>query len=189
MRMRWHCAERRYTYRRQPQQCGYLGFAGTFPHADAGRAPPDMFAVKGQNWELPTYNWDMIKRTGFDWWKNDSLKCPIISILSVSTISLGFSVSGKFQFIRWKVLWDICSLPYRCTLNEFAEKGIWFDYNRFCKPYITDAILWDFFGEEASWVKANCLQIEDGWVLHLKTPYLSQQNVEKCLLMEKFRNV
>jgi 4-alpha-glucanotransferase len=32
-------------------------------------APPDMFSVKGQNWELPTYDWDEMERTGFDWWK------------------------------------------------------------------------------------------------------------------------
>jgi 4-alpha-glucanotransferase len=50
-------------------------------------APPDMFAVKGQNWELPTYNWDMIKRTGFDWWKNVLRKWQTISIHSVSIIS------------------------------------------------------------------------------------------------------
>ena len=31
-------------------------------HMQAG-APPDMFAVKGQNWELPTYNWEQMERT------------------------------------------------------------------------------------------------------------------------------
>jgi len=147
-------------------------------HMQAG-APPDMFAVKGQNWELPTYNWDMIKRTGFDWWKK--------RFAQMSNYFDTFRIDHILGFFR---IWQIPihqvegimghlfpSIPV--YINEFAEKGIWFDYNRFCKPYITDAILWDFFGEEASWVKANCLQIEDGWVLHLKTPYLSQQNVEK----------
>ena len=35
----------------------------------AAGAPPDMFAIKGQNWELPTYNWDTIERTDYAWWK------------------------------------------------------------------------------------------------------------------------
>ena len=35
----------------------------------AAGAPPDMFAIKGQNWELPTYNWDAIERTDYAWWK------------------------------------------------------------------------------------------------------------------------
>lgn len=32
-------------------------------------APPDAFAVKGQNWGFPTYNWPRMKQDGFAWWK------------------------------------------------------------------------------------------------------------------------
>jgi 4-alpha-glucanotransferase len=147
-------------------------------HMQAG-APPDMFAVKGQNWELPTYNWDMIKRSGFDWWKK--------RFAQMSNYFDTFRIDHILGFFR---IWEIPvnhvegimghlnpSTPIH--INEFSEKGLWFDYNRYCKPYITDSILWDSFGEEASWVKTNCLQIQDGWVLHLKTPYQSQTNVEK----------
>jgi 4-alpha-glucanotransferase len=70
-------------------------------------------------------------------------------------------------------------------INEFAEKGIWFDYNRFCKPYVTDSLLWDLFGEESHWVKANCLQIDDGWILRLKNPYLSQVYVDQLFNVGK----
>ena len=147
-------------------------------HMQAG-APPDMFAVKGQNWELPTYNWETIKRTDFDWWKK--------RFAQMSNYFDTFRIDHILGFFRiWQIplmqVEGIMGHLYPSTpihINEFAEKGIWFDYNRFCKPYITDAILWDFFGEEATWVKANCLQIEDGWVLRLKTPYQSQLNVEK----------
>jgi len=147
-------------------------------HMQAG-APPDMFAVKGQNWELPTYNWEMIKRTGFDWWKK--------RFAQMSNYFDTFRIDHVLGFFRiWQIpihqVEGIMGHLFPSTpihVNEFSEKGLWFDHNRFCKPYITDAILWDFFGEEASWVKANCLQIEDGWVLRLKTQYLSQLNVEK----------
>jgi len=47
--------------------------AWTEPHyfnrqAQAG-APPDSFSEKGQNWSFPTYQWDVMKKDGFIWWK------------------------------------------------------------------------------------------------------------------------
>ncbi|HTB26933.1 MAG TPA: 4-alpha-glucanotransferase, partial [Puia sp.] len=33
-------------------------------------APPDPFAVKGQNWGFPTYNWERMAKDSFQWWKN-----------------------------------------------------------------------------------------------------------------------
>lgn len=147
-------------------------------HMQAG-APPDMFSVKGQNWELPTYNWEEIERTGFDWWKR--------RFAQMSNYFDTFRIDHILGFFR---IWQIPerhvegimghlnpSTPVH--VNEFGEKGLWFDYNRYCKPYITDAILWDFFGEETPWVKENCLELEDGWILRLKAAYQSQSSVDK----------
>jgi len=145
-------------------------------------APPDMFAVKGQNWELPTYNWDAIQRSGFDWWKR--------RFAQMSHYFDAFRIDHILGFFRiWQIPMDQVegimghlhpSAPVH--INEFQEKGLWFDYNRFCKPYITDNILWEIFEEDAVWVKANCLQIEDGWVLRLKPQFSSQQEVEKMFV-------
>ncbi|MFI3315596.1 MAG: 4-alpha-glucanotransferase, partial [Rikenellaceae bacterium] len=33
-------------------------------------APPDDFAINGQNWGFPTYNWKMMEKDGYLWWKN-----------------------------------------------------------------------------------------------------------------------
>lgn len=142
-------------------------------------APPDMFAVKGQNWELPTYNWDAIERTGFDWWKK--------RFAQMSNYFDAFRIDHILGFFR---IWQIPesqiegimghlypSIPIH--VNEFSEKGLWLDYNRFCKPYITDNILLQLFGEDTPWVKANCLQIEDGWIYRLKTTFQTQQQVQK----------
>jgi 4-alpha-glucanotransferase len=32
-------------------------------------APPDYFAVKGQNWGFPTYNWDRMALDNYSWWR------------------------------------------------------------------------------------------------------------------------
>ena len=48
--------------------------AWTFPalfHMDSqAGAPPDAFAVDGQNWGFPTYNWEKMAEDGYAWWKN-----------------------------------------------------------------------------------------------------------------------
>ncbi len=33
-------------------------------------APPDAFAVRGQNWEFPTYNWERMAEDGYRWWRD-----------------------------------------------------------------------------------------------------------------------
>ncbi|MDR1454480.1 MAG: 4-alpha-glucanotransferase [Tannerella sp.] len=32
-------------------------------------APPDAFSDKGQNWSFPTYNWEVMEKDDFAWWK------------------------------------------------------------------------------------------------------------------------
>jgi len=142
-------------------------------------APPDMFSVKGQNWELPTYNWNEIERTGFDWWrKRFSQMSNYFDTFRIDHI-LGFFRIWQIPISQVEGIMGHLNPSVPIYLNEFADKGLWFDYNRFCKPYITDAILKNIFGEETSWIKANCLQIEDGWILRLKTDYQNQADVEK----------
>ncbi len=142
-------------------------------------APPDMFSIKGQNWELPTYNWEAIKQTGFDWWKK--------RLKQMSNYFDAFRIDHILGFFRiWEIPNDQLegimghlypSIPV--YLDEFKAKGIWFDYNRFCKPFINDQVLEQLFGTDAGWVKVNCLQIEDGWILRLKPFYRSQKNVQQ----------
>ncbi|MDR2139017.1 MAG: 4-alpha-glucanotransferase [Tannerella sp.] len=38
------------------------------PGGQAG-APPDAFSDRGQNWFFPTYNWDVMEKDDFAWWK------------------------------------------------------------------------------------------------------------------------
>lgn len=144
-------------------------------------APPDMFSEKGQNWELPTYNWDVIKASGFDWWKK--------RFAQMAHYFDTFRIDHILGFFR---IWEIPTnqvegilghlYPSKAIhINELRERGIYFDYKRFCEPYITEQVLSDFFGDNKSWVKTNCLQ--DTSELALKALYQNQKNVEQ--LFEK----
>ena len=145
-------------------------------------APPDMFAVKGQNWELPTYNWEMMERTGFDWWKKRfSQMSNYFDTFRIDHI-LGFFRIWQIPTNQIEGIMGHLNPTVSIHLNEFSEKGIWFDYNRFCKPYITDSILYDFFGEDTNWVKVNCLKIQDGWNYCLREDFGTQLAVENLFL-------
>lgn len=40
-------------------------------------APPDDFAVNGQNWGFPTYNWDRMALDNYKWWNNRFTKMAV----------------------------------------------------------------------------------------------------------------
>jgi 4-alpha-glucanotransferase len=109
-------------------------------------APPDDFAVKGQNWGFPTYNWEKMAHDGFSWWKRrfeqmakyfDAFRIDhILGFFRIWNIPIE-SVQGIMGYFE-------PALPLH--VYEFAQRGMWFNYHRFCKPYITDAVLWELFG-------------------------------------------
>jgi 4-alpha-glucanotransferase len=114
--------------------------------AQAG-APPDPFAVKGQNWGFPTYDWDEMKKDGYAWWRARFAK--------LSRYFDAYRIDHILGFFRiWQVPqehiegimgWFDPALPVK--ESEFAERGIAFDRERFCTPYIHRKNLEQTFGE------------------------------------------
>ncbi len=37
-------------------------------------APPDDFSISGQNWGLPTYNWEEMAKDDYHWWRDRMVK-------------------------------------------------------------------------------------------------------------------
>ena len=109
-------------------------------------APPDHFAVKGQNWEFPVYNWEKMAENHFDWWRKrfeqmgryfDAFRIDhVLGFFRIWSIPID-SVQGIMGFFNPAITVHVF---------EFAQRGMWFNYHRFCKPYITDAVLWELFG-------------------------------------------
>jgi 4-alpha-glucanotransferase len=141
-------------------------------------APPDDFAIKGQNWGFPTYNWQKMEEDHFEWWKQ--------RFHQMSNYFDAFRIDHILGFFRiWSVPMDaiegilgrfIPALPV--SVSEFGEKGIWFDYDRYCKPFIIDAVLYQLFNGNAQMVKASFLQVNEKGSYDIKEEFNTQRKVE-----------
>ena len=124
--------------------------------AQAG-APPDAFAVKGQNWGFPTYNWEAMRNDDYAWWRS--------RFAQLSRYFDAYRIDHILGFFRiWQVPYDQVegimghfdpAAPIH--LDEFRKRGIHFDYNRFCRPYIRGNCLRERFGAAADYVKGAFL--------------------------------
>ena len=64
-------------------------------------------------------------------------------------------------------------------INEFHEKGIWFDYDRYTKPFITDQLLHEFTGGEAEKFKQNYLLPAGNGNYKLRDEFSTKRKVEE----------
>ncbi len=121
-------------------------------------APPDDFSISGQNWGFPTYNWEAMTGDGFKWWKE--------RLVQMSEYFDVFRIDHILGFFR---IWEIPrehvegimgrfnpALPIH--LDEFRELGIYFDRDRFCKPYIRRHMIHDLFNSHAESIFDSYLQ-------------------------------
>jgi 4-alpha-glucanotransferase len=144
-------------------------------------APPDDFAVKGQNWGFPTYDWARMQKDGFHWWK--------LRFEQMSRYFDAFRIDHILGFFR---IWSIPhhaiegimgrfvpAIPVRS--REFHERGIPFSVDRLCRPFITDGVLWELFGSDHVLFKPYLQETEPG-VYILLPEYDTQRKVR-----ERFR--
>ena len=141
-------------------------------------APPDDFAVKGQNWGFPTYNWQKMQADDFAWWRQ--------RFEQMSYYFDAFRIDHILGFFRiWSIPMDAAEgimghfepcIPVH--IHEFHEKNIWFDYNRYTKPFINDQVLFDLVGNEANYFKQNYLQADGYGNYNLREEFSTQRKVE-----------
>lgn len=111
-------------------------------------APPDQFSDLGQNWGFPTYNWEIMKKNDFLWWKNRFKALEqYFDAMRIDHI-LGFFRIWRMPISAVQGILGYFHPAIPVTLEEFQNKNIQFNKDRFCKPFINDQILWDYFGEE-----------------------------------------
>jgi len=141
-------------------------------------APPDNFAIKGQNWGFPTYNWEEMAKDGFAWWKK--------RFGQMSNYFDAFRIDHILGFFR---IWCIPRESVQGIMGhfdpaipvkrgEFNDRGIWFDHDRYTRPYINEAVIWEIFGNESDCVKTEFLQPTGNGFYELKQPFDTQHKVE-----------
>jgi 4-alpha-glucanotransferase len=147
-------------------------------------APPDDFSVKGQNWRFPTYNWEEMAKDNYEWWQQ--------RLRQLSLYFDAFRIDHILGFFR---IWEIPasqveglmgyfnpSIPY--YRDELQNRGIWFDEDRFCQPYIREHFLDERFGDLTEFVKASYLVEYFPGCYHLHPDFDNQQKVEEKLTAE-----
>jgi 4-alpha-glucanotransferase len=141
-------------------------------------APPDDFTPIGQNWGFPTYNWKRMQKDGFGWWKQ--------RFEQMSRYFDAFRIDHILGFFR---IWSIPSHAVQGVMGhfspcipvhyvEFGENGIWFDEQRYCKPFINDEIVQQIFPEKADAVKHDFLQANKVGGYDLKPAFDTQRKAE-----------
>lgn len=141
-------------------------------------APPDDFSALGQNWGFPTYCWAEMDKDGYAWWKRRFLK--------MADYFDAFRIDHILGFFR---IWEIPlhavqgllgyfnpALPF--TRDEIQSYGLYFNDDRFLKPFIRRHFLADLFGEHTEEVVRKYL-IDLGFGLfNLQPEFDSQRKVE-----------
>lgn len=112
-------------------------------------APPDQFTELGQNWEFPTYNWEAMKANDYKWWKNRFKALEqYFDAMRIDHI-LGFFRIWRMPISATQGILGYFYPAVPITLEEFNAWHIPFNFDRYCKPFINDQILWNYFGEDS----------------------------------------
>jgi len=148
--------------------------------AQAG-APPDAFAVKGQNWGFPTYHWEVMREDGYAWWRNRFAK--------LSRYFDAYRIDHILGFFRiWQIPLDHVegimgsfdpALPLH--IDQIRARGIPFDFNRYCRPCIHRDILEEKFGETAAALR-DYLEEGEGGLYQLREHVSTQRRIVEHFL-------
>jgi len=141
-------------------------------------APPDDFSATGQNWGFPTYNWELMEKDGYQWWRKRFQK--------LAEYFDAYRIDHILGFFRiWEIpvnaVWGLTgtfhpALPF--TRNEIESKGLRWDENRFLKPYLKEHVIYATFGKYSDEVAREYF-LTDGWQnFKFKPEYDTQKKIE-----------
>ncbi|MCB0635938.1 MAG: 4-alpha-glucanotransferase, partial [Lewinella sp.] len=120
-------------------------------------APPDAFAAEGQNWGFPTYNWEAMAADGYRWWRQRFTQLGrYFDAFRIDHI-LGFFRIWETPIEQVEGILGHFNPAIPVSIDELRQRAISFDFDRYCRPYITDDWLAELFGPEADYVKQTFL--------------------------------
>ncbi len=147
-------------------------------------APPDDFAVSGQNWGFPTYNWEVMASDGFAWWKSrfDQMKFYFDAFRIDHILGFFRIWSIPMHAVEGILGHFVPAIPV--SINELNSKGIQCDHYRLTHPYINETVLFQTFGYDNELIKKEYLKhIGDGHY-ELLPAYKTQRQVEAYFSMK-----
>lgn len=141
-------------------------------------APPDPFSEDGQNWGFPTYDWQEMAKDGYQWWKKRMQQLArYFDVYRIDHI-LGFFRIWEIPTSEVDGLLGTFNPAISITRRELEQKGILFNEQRLCAPYITNSILRQTFGKETEFVISKFLEAEFDGTYRFKAHLNTQQKIQ-----------
>ena len=120
-------------------------------------APPDPFSANGQNWGFPTYDWEVMAKDDYSWWRK--------RLANMSRYFAAYRIDHILGFFR---IWEIPSDAVHGLLGQFVPAlpmdadeinhfGLHFDAAFMTQPFIDDDILESLFGNRMDEVRQTFL--------------------------------
>lgn len=121
-----------YSHRHQPRQCAGMGRRPFVPFDGQAGAPPDDFAVHGQNWGFPTYNWEVMAQDGYQWWRSRLKHMEQYFDAYRIDHVLGFSAFGRCRRNIFTDCWGSSAPPCPIPRPKFTTLVL----GATCKPCV-----------------------------------------------------
>ncbi|MFR9649582.1 MAG: 4-alpha-glucanotransferase [Rikenellaceae bacterium] len=141
-------------------------------------APPDAFSVNGQNWGFPTYNWEVMQRDNYLWWRGRFAK--------MSEYFTAYRIDHILGFFR---IWEIPQHSVHGLLGQFAPAiamspseiegwGLHFQQEFMTQPFINDELLDRLFGDDAQMVREKFVKHLHHDIYAMREEFSTQRLVE-----------
>jgi 4-alpha-glucanotransferase len=141
-------------------------------------APPDAYSITGQNWRFPTYNWAEMAKDNYAWWRRRlSQMARYFDAYRIDHI-LGFFRIWEIPYESIEGLMGIFNPAIPMYRDEIERRGIYLDFERFCKPVIRDYMLDEMFGSDKNEVINDFLVSTGNGNYKIKESFNTQRKVE-----------
>ena len=140
-------------------------------------APPDAFAATGQNWRFPTYNWERMAEDNYAWWRE--------RLTHMRRYFDAYRIDHILGFFR---IWEIPADGVEGLMGRFNPampmsriememRGLWFDHDRMCLPYIREYMIYETFGEMGAEAIGKYFDPRHGDLYALKPEFDTQKKI------------
>jgi len=148
-------------------------------------APPDAYSITGQNWRFPTYNWEEMAKDGYAWWRRRlSQMAKYFDAYRIDHI-LGFFRIWEIPYESIEGLMGVFNPAIPMYKHEIEGRGIHFDYDRFCRPWIKEYMLHELFGEHVDEIKSDFLDPQENEMYAMKEAFDTQRKVEDFFMANR----